>query len=71
MTITTKFNVGDEAFFLHKNEVESAKIIIIETKAQAGSHQIVNTLNLRDGGFLLKMEDESLFHSKKELIESL
>lgn len=71
MTTTTKFNIGDEAFFLHKNRVETGKVIIIEVKVQAGVHQVVNTLDFRDGGIPLKFEDKYLFHSKKELLESL
>lgn len=71
MTTTTKFNIGDEGFFLHRNRVETGKVIIIEVKVQAGSHQVVNTVDFRDGGMPLKIEDELLFHSKKELLESL
>lgn len=71
MTTTTKFNIGDEVFFLYKNRVETGKVIIIEVKDQAGVHQVVNTLNFRDGGITLKYEDKYLFHSKKELLESL
>ena len=71
MTTTTKFNIGDEGFFLHKNRVETGKVIIIEVKVQAGAHQVVNILDFRDGGIPLKFEDEYLFHSKKELLESL
>lgn len=72
MTTTTKFNIGDEVFFLYKNRVETGKVIIIEVKVQAGAHQVVDTLDfLRDGGIPLRFEDEYLFHSKKELLESL
>ena len=71
MTTTTKFNIGDDGFFLHKNRVETGKVIIIEIKVQAGVHQVVNTLDFRYGGFPLKIEDKYLFHSKKELLESL
>lgn len=71
MTTTTKFNIGDEGFFLHKNRVEKGKVIIIEVKVQAGVHQVVNTLDFSDGGIPLRFEDEYLFHSKKELLESL
>lgn len=71
MTTTTKFNIGDEGFFLHRNRVESGKVIIIEVKVQAGAHQVVNTVDFRDGGIPLRFEDEYLYHSKKELLESL
>ena len=71
MTTTTNFNIGDEGFFLHKNRIETGKVIIIEVKVQAGVHQVVNTLDFRDGGFPLKIDDKYLFHSKKELLESL
>ena len=71
MTTTTNFNIGDEGFFLHKNKVVTGKVIIIEVKIQAGVHQVVNTLDLRDGSIPLKIEDKYLFHSKKELLESL
>ena len=71
MTTTTKFNIGDEGFFLYRNRVEKGKVIIIEVKVQAGAHQVVNTVDFRDGGMPVKIEDELLFHSKKELLESL
>lgn len=71
MTTTTKFNIGDEAFFLHRNRVESGEVIAIDIKIKAGFHQVVNTVDFRDGGMPLKIEDEFLFHSKKELLESL
>ena len=41
------------------------------TKFNIGAHQVVNTLDFRDGGVPLRFDDEYLFHSKKELLESL
>lgn len=76
MTITTKFDIGDEVWFLEGNKAKQSKITRIAPYFNFSEKRgIAWELNVKLGDafkelYLSKYEDE-LFATKEELINSL
>lgn len=82
MTIETKYNIGDEVYFIGKNKINKGTIIGIRPVRGETSiityYQNENKYSLKcneyndfDAFELDLMPEESLFTSKEELLKSL
>ena len=73
MKVETKFQVGSLAWTMHNNEVVQSEVIKIEIVADylKPTGSVVNTLEIKDGGFNVRRGEHKLFHSKEELLASL
>ena len=67
MEYNTKFEIGDEVFLILDNKVTTKKITGINLSVYADCSSETYLLNYDD----VKYPAESLFKTKKELIESL
>lgn len=73
MTIETKYNIGNEVWFMHDNSVKSARIIKIEAVIEkdmnsAGIHK-TTLYHLFD--YHKSYRESQLFPTKEELLKSL
>jgi len=68
MTIETKFNVGDIAYFINNNKVCNLKIIHIEVHVVSNRASIINHFN---DGVEIKKSDYEIYATKEELLASL
>lgn len=73
MVITTRFSPGDTAFFIHENEVTSAKIEDIQVKVNSYGYTIEYEMNLMHSRSSegLKLREKKCFATKAELLDNL
>lgn len=70
MIVTTKFNVNETVWFMHRNKVTSGKIIGINLHANSiSSHTNYNIDALVS--IDKRIFEDQLFRSKEELLKSL
>jgi len=76
MTITTKFDIGDEVWFLEGNKAKQSKITRIApysnfSEKRGISWELDIKLDSIFGGLYLNKYEDELFATKEELINSL
>jgi len=72
MTIETKFNIGDEVFFLHDNKIVKDKILYVSILlTKAGITVKYNMFETRDKTYEVNFIDSQIFATKQELLDSL
>lgn len=81
MDIKTKFNIGDNVFFMHQNKVKSSTVeslninVISEMRSKPNPYDYdvvhVPKIIYKIKGFEPLFFESALFSSKQELIESL
>lgn len=71
MTIETKFNIGDEVWYLYNNKVSSGKIETIRAKVSTIERFNFIHYYIISSTESLTLEEKSVFSSKEELIKSL
>lgn len=71
MTIETKYNTGDEVWFIWENSVQSAKIEGIWNITVNPEKSVVYQLNMIWRGAPLLFREQELFPTKEELLKSL
>lgn len=74
-TVKTKYNVGDEVFFMHQNNIKNGKIerIIFTLSTSMYPQWCSNTLtfSVRCEGDLLNFRETDIYKTKSALIKSL
>ena len=71
MTIETKYNIGDEVWFMNENKVYVSFIEDVRVKRNSKNTKIeymVESMQKKDFGL---KEESALFPSKEELLKSL
>ena len=72
MTIETKFNIGDEAWFMHFGEIKKGMISHIDVYVKQYSVKPYYWIIIEPSDkAILKFEDEELYRNKQELLDSL
>ena len=71
MTIETKYNIGDEVWFIWENIVQSAKIDSIWRITVNPEKSVIYQLDIKWDGAPLLFKENALFPTKEELIKSL
>lgn len=71
MTIETKYNIGDEVWFIWENIVQSAKIDGIWRITVNPEKSVIYQLDMKWNEAPLLFKENALFSSKEELIKSL
>lgn len=76
MTITTKYNIGDEVWFLKDNKIQKSKITKIApyfsfSEKRGISWELDVKLDAFFGNTYLSKYEDELFATKEELINSL
>lgn len=73
MVIETKYNIGDEVWFIHDNKVKSATIITISifVERDMNSQYVSNSAQYGLYGFPYPYVENHLFRTKEELLKSL
>lgn len=72
MTIETKYNIGDEIWFMSDNEICNEKITAIHIHIDAlGSFVTYSCEDTLIGQALNTVREELLFPTKEELLKSL
>lgn len=71
MIIETKYNIGDEVWFIWENKAQSAKIVDIWNITIKPEHLVTYQLDMmwRDAPLLFK--EFALYPTKEELLKSL
>ena len=68
MTIETKYNIGDEVWFMHENRVHKSKIGAIYITL----YDDMRVVKYSFGNYILEFkENEELYRTKEELLKSL
>lgn len=70
MTIETKYNIGDEVWFMNEGEPTSEKIVRIDVEQYEQKQYIEYTVILCDV-ILTSFYEEEIFPTKEELLKSL
>ena len=70
MTIETKYNIGDEVWFMNEGEPTSEKIVRIDVEQYEQKQFIEYTVILCDV-ILTSFYEEEVFPTKEELLKSL
>lgn len=70
MTIETKYNIGDEVWFMNEGKPTSEKIVRIDIERYECKQFIEYTVILCDV-ILTSFYEEEVFPSKEELLKSL
>lgn len=65
MTIETKYNIGDEVWFMYRNKVFSGRIVGIFIRSNGISYKIVSIIKG------MWFSESNLFPTKEELLKSL
>ena len=65
MTIETKYNIGDEVWFMYRNKIFSGRIVGIFIKSNGISYKIVSIIKG------MWFSESKLFPTKEELLKSL
>lgn len=71
MTIETKYNIGDEVWFIWDNIVRNAKIDGIWSITVNPEKSIIYQLNMTWHDAPLLFKENALFPTKEELLKSL
>lgn len=73
MTIETKYNIGDEVWFMHDNKVKTAIIITIGVfvEIDMNSQYVSNSIQYGLYNFNHPYIENQLFPTKEELLKSL
>ena len=72
MTINTKFDIGDECFYMCENKVVCNTISVIRTSLyKDGSGGIYYELSNAYKGNFPEFKEEDIFKTKEELLKSL
>lgn len=69
MTVETKFNIGDEVWYLHNNKVCNRKVSAINIRITECMVSIIYYISAPKESITL--EEKSIFSSKEELLKSL
>lgn len=70
MTIETKYNIGDEVWFMNEGEPTSEKIVRIDVEQYERKQFVEYTVVLSDV-ILTSFYEQELFPTKEELLKSL
>ena len=70
MTIETKFNIGDEVWFMNEGEPISEKIVRIDVEQYERKQFVEYTVVLGDC-ILTTFYEQEIFPTKEELLKSL
>jgi hypothetical protein len=72
MTINTKFNIGDEVWFVHRNEPFKGTILKIETNTieDLNSKELTSIFYRCNYNYIL-VEEKNAFPDKQSLLNSL
>lgn len=70
MTIETKFNIGDEVWFMNEGEPISEKIVRIDVEQYERKRFVEYTVVLGDC-LLTTFYEQEIFPTKEELIKNL
>ena len=70
MTIETKYNIGDEVWFMNEGEPTSEKIVRIDVEQYEQKQFVEYTVVLSDV-ILTSFYEQEVFPTKEELIKSL
>lgn len=65
MTIETRYNIGDEVWFMYRNKVFSGRVIGIFLRPNSISYKIVSIIRG------MWFSEPNLFPTKEELLKSL
>lgn len=75
ISVKTKYNVGDEVFFMNENSIKNGKIerIVFHISTSIYPEWCSNTLNyvVRSEGNLLTLNETVIYKTKSALIKSL
>ena len=71
MTIETKYNIGDEVWFIWENKVQSAKIDSLWGITGNPEKSVIYQLNMKWNEAPLLFKEYGLFPTKEELLKSL
>ena len=71
MTIETKYNIGDEVWFIWENMVQSAKIDSICSITVDPEKSVIYQLDMTWNKAPLLFKEIALFPTKEELLKSL
>lgn len=82
MTIQTKYNIGDDVWFMHDNQIVSGKIDIISTNSYRNRFtknelsvtytlQKTRKINGSADSFVILRAESELFPTKQDLLNSL
>jgi hypothetical protein len=69
MTIETKFNIGQEVWFIDKNELNSDVILSIEINIYKG--KVFIEYLFANGGYPYGLYEDALSPTKEELLKSM
>lgn len=70
MTIETKYNIGDEVWFMNEGEPTSEKIVRIDVEQYERKQFVEYTMVLSDV-ILTSFYEQEVFPTKEELLKSL
>ena len=70
MTIETKYNIGDEVWFMNDGEPTSERIVRIDVERYEQKQYVEYTVVLSDV-ILTSFYEQELFPTKEELLNSL
>ena len=70
MTIETKYNIGDEVWFMNDGEPTSERIVRIDVERYEQKQYVEYTVVLSDV-ILTSFYEQELFPTKEELLKSL
>ena len=72
MTITTKFDIQQQVFFMENNKVLTGKIDNLQTNVYSIDNiEISYSVSMSNGKFTTNIEETELFGSKELLLASL
>ena len=71
MIIETKFNIGDEVWFMKENKPTKKVVSFIEIIAASTTSKSFIQYGLKTEGVVERMTEKHLFQTKEELLKSL
>lgn len=71
MTIETKYNIGDEVWFMNENRPHKGIVVKLDVDIARRGDWYIEHYKVEVNGFEYCQVGESLYHSKEELLNSL
>lgn len=71
MTIETKFNIGDEVWFMKENKPTKKVVDFIEIITASATSKSFIQYGLKMEGVVERVTEKNLFSTKEELLKSL
>lgn len=71
MTIETKYNIGDEVWFMNMNKPTKGSIVKIDIDIAKSGDWYIEHYKVEVGGIVYQHIGQSIFPTKEELLKSL